>query len=84
MDFAVIWPNKFLSGEFRGNGHYMVKSVGLVAIRMNKFLSGEFRVFHRKVVIGGFGCCHGDLVVNKMWQDKIRTICVIDWVVSFR
>ena len=63
----MIWPNKFLSGEFHvfcGNGHYLVKSVGLMAIRMNKFLSGEFRVFCRKVAISRFGCHHGDLVVN--------------------
>ena len=67
MDFAVIWPNKFLSGEFRvfrRNGHYLVKSVGLMAIRTNKFLSGEFCVFHGKVAISGFGCRHGDLAVN--------------------
>ena len=63
----VIWPNKFLSGEFhvfRGNGHYLVKSAGLAAIWTNKFLSGEFRVFRGKVAISGFGCHHGDLVVN--------------------
>ena len=33
---------------FMENGYYLVKSVGLTAIRMNKFLSGEFRVFRRK------------------------------------
>ena len=63
----MIWPNKFLSGEFHvfcGNGHYLVKSTGLVAIQMNKLLSGEFRVFHGKVAISGFGCRHGDLAVN--------------------
>ena len=65
--FVAIWPNKFLSGEFRvfrGNGHYLVKSTGLVAIQMNKVLSGEFHVFHGKVVIIGFGHHHGDLAVN--------------------
>ena len=67
MDFAAIWLNKFLSGEFhgfRGNGHYLVKSVGLMAIRMNKFLTGEFHVFRGKVVIIGFGRHHGKLAVN--------------------
>ena len=67
MGFAAIWLNKFLSGEFCvfcGNGHYLVKSAGLAAIQTNKFLSGEFRVFCRKVVIIGFGHCHGDLAVN--------------------
>ena len=49
---------------FTESGHYWVKSVGLVAIQMNKFLSGEFRVFCRKMVIIGFGCCHGFLVVK--------------------
>ena len=46
------------------NGHYLVKSTGLVAIRMNKFLYGEFRVFHRKMIMIGFGHCHGNLVVK--------------------
>ena len=49
---------------FVENGHNLVKSVGLTAIQTNKFLSGEFRVFRGKVVISGFGCSHGDLVVN--------------------
>ena len=43
---------------------YLVKSVGLTAIRTNKFLSGEFCVFHGKMVIIGFGCRHGNLVVK--------------------
>ena len=68
MDLAVIWPNKFLSGEFcvfsQKSGHNLVESAGLAAIRTNKFLSGEFRVFHGKVIISGFGCHHGDLMVN--------------------
>ena len=46
------------------NGHYLVKSTGLVAIRMNKFLYGEFRVFHGKMIMIGFGHCHGNLVVK--------------------
>ena len=33
---------------FAENGHYLVKSAGLMAIRMSKFLSGEFHVFHGK------------------------------------
>ena len=33
---------------FVENGHYLVRSTGLVAIRTNKFLSGEFHVFHGK------------------------------------
>ena len=67
VDFAAIWPNKFMSGEFhvlRENGHYLVKSVGLMAIQMNKFLSGEFHVFHGKMVIIGFGHRHGNLAVK--------------------
>ena len=66
-DFVAIWPSKFLSREFRvfrGNGHYLVKSTGLAAIRMNKFLTGEFRVFRGKMIIIGFGHCHGNLAVN--------------------
>ena len=62
----------------------MVRSVGHVAIGMNEISSGEFRVFRGK--------CHLCLWVSpwkfvsnvKMWQDEIRTICIIDWVVSFR
>ena len=34
---------------FMENGHYLVKSAGLMAIRTNKFLSGEFRVFCGKI-----------------------------------
>ena len=34
---------------FMENGLYLVKSVGLAAIRTNVFLSGEFCVFHRKI-----------------------------------
>ena len=49
---------------FAENGHYLVKSVGLTAIRMNKFLTGEFRVFRGKMVIIGFGHCHGNLAVK--------------------
>ena len=49
---------------FAENGHYLVKSTGLMAIRTNKFLSGEFRVFHGKMIIIGFGHCHGNLAVK--------------------
>ena len=49
---------------FVENGRYRVKSVGIVAIRTNKFLSGEFRVFSRKMIIIGFGHCHGNLAVK--------------------
>ena len=49
---------------FVESGHNLVKPAGLTAIWMNKLLSGEFRVFRGKVVISGFGCHHGDLVVN--------------------
>ena len=38
----------------------LVKSVD---IWPNKFLSGEFRVFRGKMVIIGFGRCHGNLAV---------------------
>ena len=65
--FVAIWPNNFLSGEFRlfrGNGHYLVKSAGLTAIQMNKFLTGEFHVFHGKMIIIGFGHCYGNLAVK--------------------
>ena len=34
---------------FMENGLYLVKSMGLTAIRTNVFLSGEFCVFHRKI-----------------------------------
>ena len=67
VDIMAIWPNKFLSGEFRvfhGNGHYLVKSMGLVAIQTNKFLTGEFCVFRGKMIIIGFGHCHGNLAVK--------------------
>ena len=66
-DFMAILLNKFLSGEFcvfHGNGHYLVKSAGLAAIQMNKFLTGEFRDFHGKMIIIGFGHCHGNLAVK--------------------
>ena len=39
--------------------------MGLAVIWPNKFLSGEFRDFRGKVVISGFGCRHGDLMVIK-------------------
>ena len=45
----MIWPNKFLSGEFRGKMVIvLVRSAGHVAIGINKISSGEFRVFCRK------------------------------------
>ena len=34
------------------------------AIWTNKFLSGEFRVFCGKMIIIGFGRCHGNLVLK--------------------
>ena len=34
------------------------------AIQTNKFLSGEFHVFRGKMVIIGFGHCHGNLAVK--------------------
>ena len=46
MDLAVIWPNKFWSGEFHGK--MVVRSVGHVAIGTDKISSGEFCVFHGK------------------------------------
>ena len=49
---------------FTENGCYLVKSVGLAAIRTNKFLSGEFHGFCRKVIIIDFGHCHGNLAVK--------------------
>ena len=51
MGLVVIWPNKFLSGEFRVFRSKVViiwSPVVLAAIGMNKFLSGEFRVFRGK------------------------------------
>ena len=58
------------------------------ALLMNKFLFGEIRAFMGKMIIIGFGRCHGNLGgKNKVEQDKIRTICdsrylciSMDWV----
>ena len=43
---------------------FLVKLVDFVAIWPNNFLSGEFRVFHRKMIIIGFGRCHGNFAVK--------------------
>ena len=84
MDLAVIWPNKFLSGEFRGK---------MVIIRSNLWVTqllGRINSFLENFV---FFLENGHLCLwvspwkfddNKMWQDEIRTICIIDWLVSFR
>ena len=48
-DLAVLWPNKFLSGEFRGKVVIIWSNLaGLAAIGTNKFLSVEFHVFRGK------------------------------------
>ena len=69
MKFAQFWSSPWISW----------------AIWMNKFLSGEFRVFHRKMVIIGFGHYHGNLAVKiKFDQMKFVLFMVmgIDWVAS--
>ena len=42
----------------------LVKSTDFMAIWLNKFLSGELCVFRGKMVIIGFGHCHGNLAVK--------------------
>ena len=48
MRFAQFWSSPWISW----------------AIWMNKFLSGEFHVFCGKMIIIGFGRCHGNLAVK--------------------
>ena len=58
MKFALFWSSPRISW----------------AIQTNKFLSGEFHAFRGKMIIIGFGRCHGNLAVNKAEQDEICTI----------
>ena len=45
-DLAVIWLNKFLSGEFRGKMVIIMSNLWVTQLLgQNKFLSGEFLVF---------------------------------------
>ena len=83
MGLAVIWLNKFLSGEFCGK---------MVIIRSNlqvTWLLGRIKSLLENFMFFLAENGHLCLLVspwkfddNKMWQDKIRTICIIDWVVS--
>ena len=49
MDLVVIWPNKFLSGEFHGKMVIIWLDPRVMwLIGTNKISSGEFCVFHGK------------------------------------
>ena len=70
---------------FTEKGHYLVKSVGLAAIRMNKFLSGEFCVFRGKnghYWLWALPWKFGSRIKFDRTKFILFMVKVTDWVVS--
>ena len=63
VNLAVTWPNKLLSGEFRGKWSLCGRISRSWAIGPNNFLSGEIRVIRGKMHIIDFGYRQGILMV---------------------